>query len=89
MVYTKTTLTVLIFLLLSLPVLTHKNVDAPEVSMNDISFVELENQDFDLGFDTEAYLPTNFDPYALPQDPMTISFIDLDDLEYELDLLEE
>ena len=89
MVYTKTTLTVLIFLLLSLPVLTHKNVDAPEVSMTDISFVEVENQDFDLGFDTEAYLPTNFDPYALPQDPMTISFIDLDDLEFELDFLEE
>ncbi|MGB1044122.1 MAG: hypothetical protein ACPGYU_03150 [Flavobacteriaceae bacterium] len=89
MVYTKTTLTVLIFLLLSLPVLTHKNSDSTEVSMNDISFVEVENQDFDLGFDTEAYLPLNFDPYALPQDPMTISFIDLNELELELDLLEE
>lgn len=89
MVYTKTTLTVLIFLLLSLPVLTHKNVDSSDFSVNDISFIELKNQDFDLGFDTESYLPSNFDPYALPQDPLSISFIDLDDLEYELRLLEE
>lgn len=89
MVYTKTTLTVLIFLLLSLPVLTHKNVDYSDFSVNDISFIELKNQDFDLGFDTEPYLPSNFDPYGLPQDPISISFIDLDDLEYELRLLEE
>ncbi|MGB0294951.1 MAG: hypothetical protein ACPGAO_09005 [Flavobacteriaceae bacterium] len=89
MVYTKTTLTVLIFLLLSLPVLTHKNGNSPEFSVNDISFIEVENQDFDLGFDTKAYLPSNFDPYALPQNPISVSFIDLEDLEYELKLLEE
>mgnify|MGYP003321713915 CR=1 FL=1 len=89
MVYTKTTLTVLIFLLLSLPVLTHKNGNSSEFSVNDILFIEVENQDFDLGFDTKAYLPSNFDPYALPQNPISLSFLDLEDLEYELKLLEE
>tara|TARA_B100001093_G_scaffold513271_1_gene584852 strand:+ start:3479 stop:3748 length:270 start_codon:yes stop_codon:yes gene_type:complete len=89
MVYTKTTLTVLIFLLLSLPVLIHKNADSSKFSVNDISFVEVENEDFDLGFDTESYLPSNFDPYAVPKNPIYISFIDLCDLEYELYFLEE
>ena len=44
-----------------------------QLNLCDIDFLE-ENEEFDLGFDTEAYLPENFDPYT--------AYFDLDSVVY-------
>ena len=43
-------------------------------------WVDMEN-DMELGFDTKAYLPENFDPYANPTDIHSINFIEEEGIE--------
>jgi|GEM_PF-2647566 len=48
---------------------------AEEVSWNDIAFLE-EDESETLNFETSAYLPENFDPFAAPTDLAGINFIE-------------
>lgn len=57
-------------------------VPSESPSWEEISWVELEDP-YALGFDTQDYLPVNFDPYAPPYEILHLSYIDFEDLEEE------
>lgn len=55
--------------------------EAPqEIVLDDIVYIEDEESDFDLGFDTAEYLPENFDPYKQYVDLNSIEFIEEGDI---------
>lgn len=54
-----------------------------ELDLDSIEVAE-EELNFDLGFDTAAYLPEGFDAYAYPTDVQSINYIDPNDT-FELD----
>lgn len=51
-----------------------------EFDVDSVEFVE-EDQDLELGFDTAAYLPENFDPYSGIISVKAINYIDICDEE--------
>ena len=59
--------------------------DFREPDLSEINFIE-EEEDFDLGFDTKPYLPENFDPYSVPVDPMSVSYIEDDETDLDPDI---
>ena len=48
--------------------------ECESLDLNSITYIEDENE-FDLGFDTEEYLPVDFDPYSVYVDLNSIEFI--------------
>ena len=57
-----------------------------ELDLNEVVYIEDEESDFELGFDTAEYLPENFDPYKQYVDLNSIEFIeeeDMSDLDFD------
>lgn len=49
-----------------------------EFDLSEVVFLK-EDQEVDMGYDVQHYLPEGFDPYADPADPMNVGFIDPQD----------
>ena len=60
------------------------NHDCEEFDLNSITYIEDENE-FDLGFNTEDYLPLDFDPHTLYVDLSNIEFVEEDVLNLNLE----
>ncbi len=60
----------------SLPIVSRITTPDSHVELNDIVYIENESET-DLGFEVEAYLPADFDPYAgMPGNLKEISFVE-------------
>ncbi len=55
-----------------------------ELDLSEIDFIE-EKLDFDLGFDTKAYLPEDFDPYTAYFDLASVVFLEEDSVDLGFD----
>ena len=62
---------------LFLPLLSAKSpvMKKSELNLNSVVFIELEEMD-ELGFDTAAYLPENFDPFSTQISINTLNYIE-------------
>ena len=58
-------------------------IDCDDLDLNSITYIEDENE-FDLGFNTEDYLPLDFNPYQVYVDLDAIQFIEEENVVIDL-----
>ena len=58
------------------------NHDCDDFDLNTVTYIEEENE-FDLGFNSEDYLPLDFDPHKIYVDLETINYMEEEELNYD------